>query len=129
MALADTNFLAGWLAMLLGALSGAVIGLRFHVEGWAGGYGSFRRRLLRLGHIAFFGLGLVNVLFALSVEAIGLSSTALSVASPALVVGAVTMPLLCFLTAWRVQFRHLFFVPVLSVALAVVLVLVGVWTQ
>jgi len=121
----DPNLAAGWSAMLLGAVSGAAIGLRFHIEGWAGGYASFRRRMLRLGHIAFFGLGLVNVLFALSVEAVGLPVAAPPVASLSLVVGVVTMPLVCFLTAWRAGFRHLFFVPVSSVVLAVVLVLAG----
>ena len=121
----DPNLAAGWLAMLLGAVSGAVIGLRFHVEGWAGGYASFRRRLMRLGHVAFFGLGLVNVLFAVSVEAADMPVAAPRMASLALVVGLVTMPLVCFLTAWRAGFRHLFFVPVLSVVLAVVLVLAG----
>ena len=30
-----------------------------------GGYGSFRRRLTRLGHIAFFGLGFVNLFYGL----------------------------------------------------------------
>lgn len=123
--MADPNLSAGWAAMLLGAVSGAAIGLRFHVEGWAGGYGSFRRRLLRLGHIAFFGLGLVNVLYALSVGALDMPVAAPRVASWALVVGVVSMPLVCFLAAWRTGFRHLFFVPVLSVVLAVVLVLAG----
>ena len=40
--------------MLAGVLSGMAMGLFFHQDGWLGGYGSFRRRLLRLGHIAFY---------------------------------------------------------------------------
>ena len=35
-----------------------------------GGYASLRRRMTRLGHISFFGLGIINVLFALSLIAI-----------------------------------------------------------
>ena len=42
---------AGWLGMLLGVVSGAVIGLFFHREDWMGGYQSCRRRLSRLRHI------------------------------------------------------------------------------
>ena len=42
-----------------------------------------------------------------------------------MIVGAVTMPLLCFLTAWRKPFRHLFPVPVLSVLVAATAVLAG----
>lgn len=102
------NLLAGWYGFLGGALSGALIGLRFHREDWLGGYNSFPRRMVRLGHIAFFGLGLINILFALSVAT---PSVWTVWGSRLLVVGLVTMPLNCFLTAWRKPFRHLFFIP------------------
>ena len=39
----------------------------FHGEDWLGGYGSWRRRMLRLGHISMIGTGLLNLAFALSV--------------------------------------------------------------
>ncbi len=104
------NLLAGWVSFLLGAASGALIGLRFHGEDWLGGYQSFRRRVLRLGHIAFFGLGLINILFALSAPGAP-SSQWTWLASALLAGGAATMPLNCFLTAWRPAFRHAFFIP------------------
>ena len=53
-----------WIGMLLGVVSGAIIGVYFTREDWMGGYGSHRRRLTRLGHISFFGLGFVNFFFA-----------------------------------------------------------------
>jgi hypothetical protein len=31
------------------------------------------------------------------------------------------MPLVCYLSAWRVTFRHLFFIPALSITCGVVL--------
>jgi hypothetical protein len=117
------NLLAGWAGMLLGVLSGAVIGARFHKPDWAGGYGSFRRRLVRLGHISFFGLGFLNVLFALSAGRLAPGASTTAWAGGALVLGAITMPLCCFLTAWKVPFRWLFPVPVLSVGVGVALVL------
>ena len=84
------------------------------------------RRLLRLGHISFFGLGFLNLLFALSLHASGAeTATWTGLASSGLLVGAVSMPACCFLTAWRRPFRHLFFVPVLSVLVGVVATLVG----
>ena len=107
------NFQAGWAGFLLGAFSGMVAGLFFYREDWMGGYGSWRRRMTRLGHVSFFGLGILNVLFALSVRAAGLERV--EVASWALVVGAATMPTVCYLSAWKPAARHLFFVPVLSV--------------
>ncbi len=48
-----------------------MIGLGFHREEFLGGYGSFRRRLLRLGHIALAALGSLNVLSGLSPVSVG----------------------------------------------------------
>jgi hypothetical protein len=117
---ADWNLLAGWIATLAGIVSGAAIGLFFHREDWLGGYGSYRRRLVRLGHISFFGLGFTNILFGLSgrlLPGISGAATVLMVAS------AVTMPICCFLTAWHKPFRVLFPLPVASAAAAIVLLL------
>ena len=109
----------GFSLMFLGGLSGAAIGLRFHLADWAGGYTSFRRRLLRLGHIAFFGLGILNVLFALSVDRYPLATGHLAWASAGFFVAGLGMPVICLLSAWREPFRHLFAVPVLGVFVGV----------
>src|SRR4051794_35973183 len=60
------NWSFGWVWILLGFLSGAAIGLRFHREDFLGGYTSFRRRIVRLGHISLVALGMLNLLFATS---------------------------------------------------------------
>ena len=105
-----------WIWLLAGLFSGTILGLFFHGESWLGGYGSWRRRMLRLGHVAFLGTGLLNLGFLLSLEPAGLGE-APRLPAACLVLGAVTMPLLCFLSAWRRVFRHFFFVPVLSLIL------------
>src|ERR671920_2018040 len=113
------NWQYGWWLVLAAFATGAIIGLRFHREDFLGGYNSFRRRLVRLGHIALAALGLMNVLF-------GVSSwpppgTWMSdAASFCFVLGGVAMPAICFLTAWRQGFRHIFAVPVTALVLAVV---------
>ena len=119
----------GWSGMLGGVVSGAVLGLFFHNENWMGGYASFRRRLARLGHISFFGLGFLNLLLAFTNQIVGLPDRAASVAAGALILGAVAMPPCCFLAAWRPSFRHLFAVPVAGVFTGVVATLVGVATK
>jgi hypothetical protein len=111
---------ASWCGMLLGVISGAVIGLFFHREDWMGGYSSYRRRLTRLGHISFFGLALVNFCFAFTQSLMPLPSPWNEVALWSFIIGAATMPMVCFLTAWRKPFRHLFFIPVGGVLLGVV---------
>ena len=111
------NLVVGWLAVLAGLLSGALIGMFFHRDEWLGGYGSWRRRMVRLMHISLVGTGLLNVAFALSTGAAKVDPSP-RLASALFVVGAVTMPAVCALAAWRPAFRHVFFVPVVSLILA-----------
>jgi len=123
------NLIAGWLGMLAGVLSGAVLGLFFHREDWMGGYSSYRRRLARLGHIAFFGLGFLNLIFAATAAQLPLSVDGLAIASWALIVGAASMPLCCFLSAWRKPLRHLFPIPVLSITTGLLAIIIGGWPR
>jgi len=122
---ASATLLAGWIGMFAGVVSGAAIGLFFHDERWLGGYGTFRRRLLRLGHISFFGLAFVNILFAFTAAVIELRAPFASVASASLIAGAVTMPACCLLSAWREPLRVLFPIPVVAVAIGIVSLLAG----
>ena len=122
----EAAILAGWIGMLLGVVSGAVIGLFFHREEWMGGYSSFRRRLTRLGHIAFFGLGFLNLFYGLTINAHPIAEGAARWGAIMLITGLSTMSLCCFLTAWRkVPFRHFFFIPVLSTGAGIVILLVN----
>ena len=116
----------GWVWILAGIVSGLVLGLFFHRDDWLGGYGSFPRRLIRLGHISFLGLGILNILFALSLPRLHLEGPALTIASRALVAGGVTMPVCCGLMAWRRGLHLLFAVPVVSLLLAVAQIVRGI---
>jgi hypothetical protein len=116
------NLHAAWIGILLGAVAGAAQGLFFHDEQWLGGYGSWPRRMIRLGHISFFGIAMINLAFFFTVRELGLRGE-LVWSSRLLIVAAVTMPLLCYLSAFRKGFRHLFFVPTLSVIIGVALLL------
>jgi len=113
----EINFLVAWLAILLGLITGTVLGLFFHEEDWMGGYGSWRRRMVRLGHISFFGTGFLNLAFILSVGHLHLEEPP-PIASAGFVLGALAMPTVCFLSAWRDSFRRFFFIPVASLIVA-----------
>lgn len=108
------NLVVAWLWILLGFLSGMILGLFFHRENWLGGYATLRRRMYRLGHISCFGLGTVNLLFWLTVKNLQLAAPALGIASGALVVGAITMPIGCAVMAHFPKAYLIFTVPVLS---------------
>lgn len=118
------NFAAGWWLILAAFVTGALLGMGFHREDFLDGYGSFRRRLARLGHIALAALGGLNVLYGISPVPPG---PTLLGASPGalLLAGAIAMPTVCFLSSWRKPFRHLFFVPVVLLVGGVVLILLA----
>src|SRR5687768_11837839 len=59
----EINLVFAWTWVLAGFLSGLAMGLFFDREDWLGGYGSLKRRLYRLAHICFFGLGAINLMF------------------------------------------------------------------
>jgi hypothetical protein len=115
--MAVVNFYVGWIAILAGLVAGATIGMFFHREEWLEGYGSWRRRMLRLTHISLIGTGLLNLAFALSQEHLPTAAEPW-IPSALFVAGAVSMPLVCGLSAWRKPMRHLFFIPVSCLVIA-----------
>ena len=114
----DLNLWACWVGFLMGGLTGAMIGMGFAKETFAGGYGSWPRRLMRLGHIAFFGIGLLNLSFAVTTLFPGWDAPP-AWSAYALASAIILMPGACFLSAWQKPFRHLFFLPVLAVLIGV----------
>jgi hypothetical protein len=118
------NWYAGWCLLLTAFITGAGVGLFFHKPDFLGGYDSFRRRVLRLGHIALAALGMMNVLYSVSPWPPS-SSWRADAASVCFLAGGVLMPAVCFLTSWKTPFRHLFFLPVTALILAVVFTLQG----
>ena len=107
------NLVFAWVWMLAGFLSGMMMGLKFQDEKWLGGYTAFKRRMVRLGHISFFGLGAVNLLFYLSVKDVALGLPG-NYASMAFIVGGISMPVCCALMAVSKKFQAAFALPVLS---------------
>lgn len=112
-----TNLLVGWIWLGLAFVSGLALGLGFHRENWLGGYGSLRRRLYRLAHISFFGLGAVNLAFYLTMSGVTVSGSFLRLAGFGFILGAVSMPICCVLMAHFPRARFFFAIPVLSLLL------------
>jgi hypothetical protein len=117
------NWYFGWALILSAFVTGAVIGLFFYSENFLGGYASFQRRILRLGHIAQAALGMMNVIAGNGQVASHVEYSA--IAQWGLIVGGISMPTVCFLSAWKPACRHLFFVPVVSLMAAVVEILIA----
>lgn len=101
----------------MGCVAGAIPGLFFYDKSWLGGYASWERRMVRLAHISFFGIGFLNLAFGLTCRFFDFTLEPI-IPSYLLILGSVTMPLVCYLSAWRSHFRHIFFIPATSVTLA-----------
>src|SRR3989442_14985914 len=83
---AHFNLVIAWLWIVFGFASGFLLGLNFQREDWLGGYSSLKRRLYRLGHISFFGLAIINLLFYFTAQTFPPLSVAVEIASWALVI-------------------------------------------
>lgn len=120
------NETVGWFSITAGFVSGMLLGLRFQRSDWLGGYTALPRRLVRLGHIAMVALGAINILFVLSLPRVHLDVSQLFVAQWGFAVGCVTMPIACFLTAWRPGLQPVFVIPVASLIAASINMCIGV---
>ena len=126
---AQLNLLFAWLWILLGFVSGMILGFFFRGDNWLGGYASFKRRMYRLGHISFFGLGAVNLLFWLTLQKIPALQPLTGIASWAFIIGGLTMPVCCAIMAHYRKAHLIFSVPVLSLIIGGVLMLVLLYSS
>lgn len=115
------NLAFGWVWITMGFLSGAALGMGFHREEFMGGYGSWARRMARLGHIAFFGTGFLNLMLAftwMAVEdSVEIGGITRELINAMFIVGAIGMPLCCFAAARWKWLRHAFVVPVVALTI------------
>jgi hypothetical protein len=95
---------------------------------WLGEYGETARRLARLGHIAFFGLGILDLLLAHELRRSGLGPRAKRLASWAMIFGNICLPVNLFAAAAYHPVKYLLGVSVLAVFLALILAAYGAWT-
>jgi hypothetical protein len=112
----------GFALLCASFLGGALLGLGFLRDDFLGGYGSPKRRLVRLAHIAAAALGIVNLAFARS------SAVAAPFASLGFAVGALAMPVACLLVAWSPRAFLSFSIPVLALVVAACAAFQGVST-
>ncbi len=130
--LAATMRLVGFTSLALGALSGMLLGLwsfdgPVPVPSVLGEYASTSRRLVRLGHIAFFGVGILNILTAREVAGFGVSPKIVRLIARTMNVGNVLMPTGLVAAGLYAPLKYLLPLPVTSVSVALCLSAYGAW--
>jgi len=126
-----SNRQVAWISMAIGAATGMLLGLwsfdgPFGVPGFLGAYDDTARRLARLGHIACFGLGFINLLLARELPSLALSPNLRRSASRAMNFGNIALPLTLFVAAALPPAKYLMSLPAASILFALVLTARGV---
>jgi len=119
----DVSLAIGWGSLFFGALSGLVLGLwsfggPVSVPAWVGDYANQSRRLLRLAHIAFFGLGILNIMIARHLSPDRLTPRLRRAALWSMSFGNVLLPITLVAASAFSPLKYLMSVPALAVTLA-----------
>ncbi len=126
------NRAVGFTSLLVGVASGMILGLwsfggPIPVPEAIGDYGDLPRRLLRLGHIAFFGLGLINLTIAGHWRRLDLDRPAARRALRLMNLGNLGLPPMLLAAAWQPALLYLLPAPVACVFGALALCVLGAW--
>ncbi|MHA1154200.1 MAG: hypothetical protein ACTSQ7_16385 [Alphaproteobacteria bacterium] len=126
------NRAVGFTSLLIGVASGMILGLwsfggPIPVPEGIGDYGDLPRRFLRLGHIAFFGLGLINLAIAGHWRRLDLGRPAAQRVLRLMNLGNLGLPPVLLAAAWQPTLLYLMPIPVVCVFTALALCAVGSW--
>ncbi len=107
------NLIGGWIGVFLSFSVGGLMGMTFSFfnRDWLGGYDGLQRRMYRLGHVALFAIGVVNILFYFTFTAAAPAPGYLQVASVLYLLGLISMPLCCFVIPHFQTLKLLFYIP------------------
>ena len=121
----DANVIFGWVWMCLGFVFGMILGLRAEGENWLGGYASVTRRYLRLGHVAFIALSIINILYGKELASVDLSDNMKNIGSYLMIFGAVGVPITCISAAFKRKTRYFLPVPVSAILIGTIILVRG----
>jgi len=119
------NILFGWAWMCLGFVAGMVLGLRAEGENWLGGYASVTRRYLRLAHVAFIALSIINILYGKELASSALPAQLKNAGSYLMIFGAVGVPLACISAAFWRKTRYLLPLPASALLIGTIILVMG----
>jgi cytochrome b561 len=122
------NITFGWIWILAGLLVGALMGMwSFNgpMPSPVGDYASLGRRMLRLSHIAFIALAIINILYGYEIDRLKISKRLRSIGSRSMIYGAALIPLLLIGAVFFEPLKYLTTLPAVLVILAVSIIVYG----
>jgi len=101
------------------------LGMWAEGETWLGGYASVERRYLRLGHVAFIALSIINILYGKELVAVALPMLVKNVGSYLMIFGAAGVPLTCLSAAFFRKTRYFLPLPALAILSGTAILVIG----
>ncbi len=121
----EINVIFGWAWMCVGFISGMLLGLRAEGKNWLGGYASVTRRYLRLAHVAFIALSIINILYGKELASVDLADNIKNIGSALMIFGAVGIPLACIAAAFTSKTKYLLPLPASAILLGTIILVIG----
>jgi hypothetical protein len=121
----ELNILFGWAWMCVGFISGMTLGMWAEGEKWLGGYASVTRRYLRLAHVAFIALSVINILYGKELGAVALPTHIKSIGSALMIFGAAGVPIACISAAFYRKAKYVLPLPALAVLVGTAILVIG----
>jgi cytochrome b561 len=122
------NISFGWVWILAGLIAGAIMGMwSFNgpMPSPVGDYTSLPRRLLRLSHIAFIALAIINILYGYEIDKIQLKNKLKRIGSLCMISGAILMPTFLIAAVFFEPFKYLTMISATLVIIAVAIMATG----
>ena len=118
------NIRFGWIWVLFGIISGMILGMfvfngPIQLSNEMMTYTSLPRRMLRLAHISFFGLGFLNMFYSITMKSLNIKVDRLT--SRLLIFGSVTIALFLIISAFYEPFKYSLVIPALSLFVAAII--------
>lgn len=125
MIIGQINVLFGWAWMCLGFIFGLTLGMWAEGEQWLGGYTSLARRYLRLGHVAFIALSIINILYGKELSTVALPIPIKNIGSYLMIFGAIGVPLTCISAAFFRKTKYFLPLPALALLTGSLILVIG----
>ena len=125
MDIGEAKIIFGWIWICLGFILGMTLGLWAEGEKWLGGYASVARRYLRLGHVAFIALPIINILYGKELPLVDLSDSMKYIGSYLMIFGAVGVPITCVSAAFIRKARYFLPLPASAILIGTIILVIG----
>ena len=119
------NILFGWCWINIGFIMGMVMGMKFKNPDWLGGYASWERRMLRLSHVAFIFLSILNIVYGHELANVQMSETLKQLGSILIIIGAVGIPTIVFISAFYKKILYWLAIPIIALTSSTIIMAIG----